>query len=206
MSRIQTARCLVLWACRLVSAGEGFNDGFLSHGCRRLGQRISTASNAWQASVPHEPQSRTTLLSLLWCQKMRGDQRWRDVRIWGDAGPLWFPACHARQPIVARHAGDLSCVFPSLFCRPYCSLRSIRSLTSWQGRSSRPLSIEIRSFEGGEGVRPYYGAKESDLIIACSSLLVEQVKDSATSPFARRRRSSVKSSGFPDGVSPPSES
>jgi len=22
---------------------------------------------------------------------------WRDVRIWGDAGPLWFPACRAQQ-------------------------------------------------------------------------------------------------------------
>ena len=70
---------------------------------------------------------------------MRGAQRWRDVRIWGDAGPLWFHASRAEHPCVSRHAGDLSCVFPSLFCRPSSSLRPIQSLTSGKGRSSRPV-------------------------------------------------------------------
>jgi hypothetical protein len=70
---------------------------------------------------------------------MRGVQPWRDVRIWDDAGPPWFHASHAEHPCVSRDAGDLSCVFPSLFCRPSSSLRPIQSLTSGKGRSSRPI-------------------------------------------------------------------
>ncbi len=46
-----------------------------------------------------------------WCQKMLGVQRWQDVRIWGDAVPLWFPAYRARQPTVSHHAVDLFCAF-----------------------------------------------------------------------------------------------
>jgi hypothetical protein len=30
-------------------------------------------------------------------RKMPGVQRWQDVRILGDAMPLWFPACRAQQ-------------------------------------------------------------------------------------------------------------
>jgi hypothetical protein len=68
-------------------------------------------------------QSRPTSPSHRWCQKMLGVQRWQDVRIWGDAVPLWFPAYRARQPTVSHHAGELFCAFPSLFCRPSGSLR-----------------------------------------------------------------------------------
>jgi hypothetical protein len=80
-----------------------------------------------------------TSTSLRWSRKRLGVQRWQDGRIWGDAVPLWFSACHARQPSVSRHAGVLFCAFPSLFCRPSSILRPIQSLTSERWRSSRPV-------------------------------------------------------------------
>ena len=80
-----------------------------------------------------------TSTSLRWSRKRLGVQRWQDGLIWGDAVPLWFSACHARQPSVSRHAGVLFCAFPSLFCRPSSILRPIQSLTSDRWRSSRPV-------------------------------------------------------------------
>ena len=93
--------------------------------------RMPHAMVATLASTPTSP-------SLRWVQKMRGVQRWQDVRIWGDAVPRWFAACRVGQPTVSHHTGDIFCAFPSLSCRPSSSLRPIQSLTSSKGRSSRP--------------------------------------------------------------------
>jgi hypothetical protein len=98
-----------------------------------------------------------TSTSLRWSRKRLGVQRWQDGRIWGDAVPLWFSACHSRQPSVSHHAGVLFCAFPSLFCRPSSILRPIQSLTSECSRSSRPvdrcalvLRVSCRNLERAE--------------------------------------------------------
>jgi hypothetical protein len=76
-------------------------------------------------------------------QKMLGVQRWQDVRIWGEAVPLWFPACGVGQPTASHHTGDVFCAFPSLFCRPSRSLRPIQSLNTGV---SLGLLAEVCSF------------------------------------------------------------
>ena len=99
---------------------------------------MSVASNASNGGLPLLGENSTST-SLRWSRKRLGVQRWQDGLIWGDAVPLWFSPCHARQPSVSRHAGVLFCAFPSLFCRPSSILRPIQSLTSDRWRSSRPV-------------------------------------------------------------------
>ena len=120
--------------------GNRSKHGFFGTTPLRRWQRVwprfeNLTSNGGSHHLARTP----TLTSLRWSRKRLGVQRWQDGLIWGDAVPLWFSACHGRQPSVSRHAGGLFCAFPSLSCRPSSTLRPIQSLTSDRWRSSRPV-------------------------------------------------------------------
>ena len=68
---------------------------FFRMACHRQWQRISIAANASSNGGYLGEHSYFAFTSMV--QMMLGVQRWHDVRILGDAMPLWFPACRAQQ-------------------------------------------------------------------------------------------------------------